>query len=190
MLILFGCNSFRTFPQITEKPLGTLRGVGYKDSFQWVSYDSLADTASYGSQPRTDAPALAGRWKATKADLTYFKSISTWWDAAGEGIMRDLGIRYTPNESQIMATPHLDVLASQPVELGLVKIKDIPIQADVPHHSVTVDLIVEVSLPKPPLEATLSTSLSWPTRLGYSLLGPSVRVKPGRRICHRLYLPS
>ncbi|KAG8914166.1 hypothetical protein FRC00_000730 [Tulasnella sp. 408] len=129
--------------KIIEKPPGTLRGVGYKDSFQWVSYDSPAGIASYGSQPRADAPALAGRWKATKADLTYFKSISTWWDAAGTGIMRDLGIRYTPNESQIMPTPHLDVSASQPVELGLVKIKDIPIQVDVPHHSVTVDLIVE-----------------------------------------------
>ncbi|KAG9046045.1 hypothetical protein FS837_005165 [Tulasnella sp. UAMH 9824] len=131
--------------KVTEKPPGTLRGVGFKDSFQWVGYDSLADTASYGSQPRADAPALAGRWKATKADLTYFKSISRWWDVAGEGIMRDLGIRYTPKESQIMPTPHLDVLASQPVELGLVKIKDIPIQVDVPHHSVTVDLIVEVT---------------------------------------------
>ncbi|KIO16660.1 hypothetical protein M407DRAFT_33683 [Tulasnella calospora MUT 4182] len=59
--------------------------------------------------------------------------------------MQDLGIQYNPNESQIVAAPHLDILASQPVELGLVKIKDIPIQVDVPHHSVTVDLIVEVT---------------------------------------------
>ncbi|KAG8926859.1 hypothetical protein FRC01_008300, partial [Tulasnella sp. 417] len=131
--------------KIIEKPRGTPRGVGYKDSFQWVSYDSLADKESYGSSSRNDDAALAGRWKATKADLTYFKSISKWWDAAGEGIMKDLGIQYNPNDSQIVTAPHLDVSASQPVELGLVKIKDIPIQVDVPHHSVTVDLVVEVT---------------------------------------------
>ncbi|KAG9019573.1 hypothetical protein FRB90_000481 [Tulasnella sp. 427] len=130
---------------IMERPPGTLKGVGYKDSFQWVGYNPTTNSASYGDQPHTNTAALLGRWQATRADLVYFRKISAWWNAAGSDIMKGLGIPYSPTEPRNdPPLPTQEVLCTQQAEFGIVDIKDIPIQLDIPGHAVTVDLVVEV----------------------------------------------
>lgn len=58
--------------------------------------------------------------------------------------MRELGIPYDPEEPPSAPPPSQAILLTQSADVGLVKVEDIPIQADVPGHAVVVDLVVEV----------------------------------------------
>lgn len=60
--------------------------------------------------------------------------------------MQGLGIPYAPDDRDTEPPSTFDFPVTQPTELGLVTIKDIPIQDNIPHQAVTVDLVVEVSL--------------------------------------------